>query len=101
MKLHKGDTVQVVSGKDSGKSGKITKVLEKELKVVVEEVNKYKKHVKARSQNQKSEILTLTRPLPVSNVALMCPKCKKITRVGYKTLNKEKVRICHKCGQAI
>lgn len=101
MKLKKGDTVKLVSGKDKGKSGKITNVLTKEMRVAVEGVNLYKRHKKARSQNQKSEIVTLIRPLPVSNVALVCPKCKKITRIGYKTINKEKVRICRKCQEAI
>lgn len=101
MKLKKGDTVKLVSGKDKGKSGKITDVLTKEMRVAVEGVNMYKKHKKARTQNEKAEIVTLVRPLPVANVALVCPKCKKITRIGYKTLNKEKVRICKKCQEAI
>lgn len=101
MKLHKGDTVKVVIGKDRGKSAKITRVHEKEGKVTVEGVNLFKRHIKSRSQNQKSEIVTLTRPLQQTNVALVCPKCKKMTRVGYKMINKEKVRICRKCEEAI
>ena len=101
MKLHIGDTVQVVTGKDSGKTGKIEKVFSKEQKVLVEGVNQYKRHLKARRANQKSEIITLTKPLPVANVALLCAKCKKITRVGYKITGEDKVRICKKCQAEI
>jgi len=99
MKLKKGDTVQVVRGKDSGKIAKIDRVFSKEGKVLVEGVNQYKRHVKARTQGQKSEIITLTKPLPVSNVRLLCPHCKKLTRVGYKILKEAKSRICRKCKE--
>lgn len=101
MKLHTGDEVLVQIGKDKGKKGKITRVFTKEHKVVVDGVNLFKRHVKARMQGQKSEIITLTKPLDVAKVALICPKCKKQTRVGYKIENKDKVRICRKCEKEI
>lgn len=101
MKLKQGDLVTVVRGKDSGKTEKIVKVFSKEAKVVVENVNQYKRHVKARLQGQKSEIITITKPLAVANVQLVCPKCKKLTRVGYKMLKDEKVRYCKKCKAEI
>ncbi|MDP3941422.1 MAG: 50S ribosomal protein L24 [bacterium] len=101
MKIKKGDNVQVVSGKDKGKSGKVIQAHEKQETVSVEGLNLYKRHVKSRSQNQKSEIVTRVRPLPIANVALVCPKCKKITRVGYTMVNKEKVRICRKCEETL
>ena len=101
MKLKTGDLVTVVRGKDSGKTEKIVKVFSKEAKVVVEGVNQYKRHVKARLQGQKSEIITITKPLPVASVQLVCPKCKKLTRVGYKMLKDEKVRYCKKCKAEI
>ncbi|MGH7204256.1 MAG: 50S ribosomal protein L24 [Candidatus Levyibacteriota bacterium] len=101
MKLKKGDAVTVVRGKDSGKNGTVEKVFSKEAKVLVGGVNQYKRHVKARTQGQKSEIITLTKPLPLANVQLVCPKCKKLTRVGYKMLKDEKVRICRKCNAEI
>lgn len=101
MKLKKGDTVQVVSGKDKGKTGKILDVFPKENKVLVEGVNQYKRHLKARTQTQKSEIVTKTFPLPVANVVLICTNCKKETRVGYEKLNSKKVRICKICKQSL
>ncbi|MBU2632388.1 50S ribosomal protein L24 [Patescibacteria group bacterium] len=97
LKFRKGDTVKVVSGKDKGKEGKIETVFTKENKVLVGGVNLYKRHLKARSQAQPSEIITISKPLPVSNVALICPKCKLITRIGFNLEGKNKVRICKKC----
>ena len=101
MKLIKGDEVKVNSGKDAGKTGKIEKVFTKENKAVVAGINQFKRHVKARVPGQKSEIITITKPLPLSALALICPKCKKPTRVGYKMLKDEKIRICKKCNTEI
>lgn len=101
LKLKKGDTVKVVVGKDKGKEGKIEAAFTKEGRVLVAGVNMYKRHLKARSQTQPSEIITITKPLPVSNVALICPKCKLITRVGFNMEGKDKVRICRKCKAQI
>ncbi|MBI4084517.1 MAG: 50S ribosomal protein L24 [Candidatus Levybacteria bacterium] len=101
MKIKKGDQVTIVIGKDKGKQGKVLKVLTKEDKVLVEGVNQYKRHMKARTQNQKSEIITLTKPLPVANVAFVCPKCKKEARIGYTMEGKEKMRVCKRCGKTI
>lgn len=101
MKLKKGDTVKVLIGKDKGRTGTVSKVFPKENKVFVEGVNQYKKHVKAKVRGQKSEIITITKPLPVSNVALVCPKCNKPTRIGYAILNNEKARVCRRCKERI
>lgn len=98
MKIHKGDSVKVITGKDSGKVAKVEKVFSKTGKVLVEGVNQYKRHIKARMQGQKSEIVTLTKPLPMTNVMIMCPKCKQPTRVGVKVLKDSKVRVCKKCN---
>jgi large subunit ribosomal protein L24 len=102
MKLRKGDTIKVLIGKDKGKTGQIERVYPARDQVLVAGVNEYKRHLKSRSQNQKSEIITITKPLPVSNVAMLCPKCKKVTRIGIK-LDKDgkKVRVCAKCRKEI
>ncbi|MDO8657250.1 MAG: 50S ribosomal protein L24 [Candidatus Levybacteria bacterium] len=100
MKLRKGDEVKIIRGKDKGKGGKIDKVFSKENKVLVTGVNQYKRHMKAKSQNQPSEIVTITKPLPVPNVMLVCPKCHLPTRVGF-SMEDKKIRICKKCKQAI
>lgn len=101
MKLKKGDEVKVTRGKDKGKTGKIEKVSPKENKVLVLGVNQYKRHLKARSQNQPSEIATITKPLPIANVLLICPKCHLPTRIGYSFEDKKKMRVCKKCKQII
>lgn len=84
MKIKKGDTVQVMIGKDKGKKGEVVKVLPSKGMVVVENVNQYKRHIKGRAQGQKSEIVTITKPLHASKVSLIDPKKKKPARAGYK-----------------
>ncbi len=100
MKLKIGDTVKIVAGKDKGREGKIEMLLPKKNSVVVPEVNMYKKHVKGQ-QGQKGGMYDLPRPLNVAKVALICPNCKKITRVGYKIEKDVKLRICRKCEKNI
>jgi large subunit ribosomal protein L24 len=101
MKLKKGDNIKVVKGKDKGKTGKIEKIFPKVGKVLVANVNLYKRHLKARSQRQPSEIVTLTKPLMQENVILICPKCHKETRIGYKIEKNTKSRICKRCKGTI
>lgn len=101
MKIKKGDNVKVIRGKDKGKTGKVEKVFPKLGKVLIPNVNLFKRHLKARSEKQPSEIVTLTKPLPEESVALVCPKCHKITRVGFKLEKDVKSRICRKCKSEI
>lgn len=101
MKLLKGDTVKVVTGKDKNKVGKILKVYANEGKVLVDNVNQYKRHLKKKSQNDTSQIVTLTKPMPIPNVALICPKCNRVTRVGLRWEKDKKVRFCKKCGKTL
>lgn len=101
MKLIKGDHIKIVSGKNKGQEGTVEQVFAKLDKVLIPGVNEYKKHVKARNANQKSEIKIITKPLPLAAVALICPKCKKQTRVGYVMEKDKKVRICKKCSAKI
>lgn len=100
MKLKKNDQVIALLGKDKGKKGKIEKVYLKEARVLVPGLNIYKKHVKAREGVQ-GGIIDKTRPIAISKLALVCPKCGKQTRVGYQVVNSEKHRICKKCKSII
>jgi large subunit ribosomal protein L24 len=100
MKLKKGDTVKVVAGKDKGKEGMVETTLPKRNAVIIPEVNMYKKHIKGQ-QGQKGGIYDVPRPINVAKLALICPKCKKITRVGYEIVKSEKLRICRKCKKTI
>jgi large subunit ribosomal protein L24 len=101
MKIRKNDNVIMLSGKDKGKTGKVIAVFLKERKVIVESLNLIKKHVRARKQGQKGQIINKERAVSVSNVALICKSCGKPTRVGYKVIGENKVRICKKCKNEV
>ena len=101
MKIKKGDNVKVLVGKDKGKTGKVEKVYLEDNKVLIAGVNEFKRHVKSRAQNEKSEIKTITKPINATNVAIVCGSCKKTTRVGIIFEKGKKVRICRKCGKEI
>ena len=101
MKLHKKDLVQVMTGKDRGRQAQIATVFPKEDRVLLPGINQYKKHRKAQGEGKPGEIVTLDRPIAVSKLALICPKCKLPTRIGYLIKDKKKSRICRKCKNII
>jgi len=101
MKIKKGDTVLIIKGKDRGKTGKVIKALPKENRIIVEGLNLVKKHIKPKRTGEKGEIVEIPAPLYVSKVKLICPSCKKPTKVGYKFVNDIKKRYCKKCKNLI
>jgi large subunit ribosomal protein L24 len=118
MKIRKGDLVQVLSGKDRGKQGRIIEADPAKRRVMVENLNIVKKHRKPRpmkdssrmgqTQIQPGGVIDLAAPLPVSNVMLVCPTCNRPTRVGYEFREDEKgrrikVRVCKRadCGEVL
>jgi large subunit ribosomal protein L24 len=101
MKLKKGDSVKVASGKDRGREGKIEAIFPKDNTVLILGINQYKKHKKSQGQNQPGEIITMNRPLMAGKVAIICPKCKQVSRIGYKMKENKKVRVCRKCDGEI
>lgn len=102
MKLKVNDTVKIMVGRDKGKVGKILKVIPGKRMVLVENVNQFKRHLKARLQGQKSEIVLITRPIFASKVALYDAKSKKTTRVGISVAKDgKKVRVAKKKGVVI
>jgi large subunit ribosomal protein L24 len=102
MKIRKGDRVRVLTGKDRGKEGEVMRALPKDRKVIVDGVNVARKHQRPTRATQQGGIIDKDMPIPVANVALLCPSCGKPTRVGY-TFDKsgQKVRVCHKCDGEI
>lgn len=100
LKFKIGDTVKITAGKDKGREGKIEKILPEEMKVLVPGVNLYKKHVKGFG-DVKAGVYDIPRGLGFGKIALVCPKCKKVTRVGFKFAGTDKVRFCKKCGKEI
>ncbi len=101
MKILKGDKVVVIAGKDKGKEGIVQAVYPKLDRVVVEGVNLRKKHRKPTQQSPEGSIVEIYAPIHVSNVALIDPKTKKATRVGYKEEKGKKVRYAKRSGQKL
>ena len=97
MKVKKNDTVLVLTGKDAGKTGSVVAALPKANKVIVDGVNIQKKHKKARSAQDVSEIQSKPGAIDASNVMVICPTCGKATRVAYMVEGDKKVRTCKKC----
>jgi len=105
QRIKKGDTVEVIAGKDIGVRGEVLRVLPKDNRVVVAQVNIAKKHqrpMQAGRQQVQPGIIEFEAPLHLSNVMLICTQCHERTRVGFR-VNEEgnKVRVCRKCGDDI
>ena len=98
MDIKKGDTVEVLSGKDRGKRGTVLRAMPSEGKVVVEGVAKVRKAVRPDQQNQQGGFVSKEAPIWASTVNLVCPECGQRTRVGHKKDGKNKLRVCKKCG---
>ena len=115
MKVKKGDLVQVLSGKDRGKQGRVIDALPRERRVIVENLNVVKRHTRPKPVKNASRmggaqvtpggVIEKAAPLPVANVMLVCPTCGKPTRVSTieKTIAGKQVRlrVCKKCGEEI
>jgi large subunit ribosomal protein L24 len=101
MKVKKGDNVLIIAGKDKGRTGKITRALPKDAKILVEGINLKKKHVRPKREGEKGQVVDIPAALDISNVKVICPKCGKATRIGYEIKSEQKNRICKKCNQII
>ena len=102
MNVRSGDTVEIITGKDCGKQGKVIVTNPEKGTVIVEGLNMVTKHKKPRSAQEQGGKIEREGALDVSNVALVCPKCGKTTRVNHVLgENGKYVRTCHKCGAVI
>lgn len=101
MKVKKGDTVRLLRGRDAGKTGKIIRVWPPQRRVLVEGVQMVQRHIRPKRAGEKGQRLAVAATLPVSNVQLICPSCKRGTRVGIKRQGSERWRICKKCQAVI
>lgn len=101
-KIRKGDTVQVIKGKDVGKKGKVLKVFPGGGCAVVEGINLFKKHRRQTRQDQPAGIVSVELPIRSANLRLLCRHCNRPTRVGFKILSdKTKARFCKSCKEVI
>lgn len=111
MKIKKGDKVKILAGKDKGKTGKVLQVFPSKNKISIEGLNLLIKHMRPRRQGEKGQRIEFPAPMNISNVMLLCSKCNKPARVGYKTVKTEKTetakaktkkyRVCKKCNQVV
>ena len=102
MKIRRDDTVLVITGKDTGKKGRVRQSSPKESRVVVEGVNMVKRHMRPRGRARQAGIIEREAPIHISNVMLLCTKCNRPTRCGIRLLEDgSKVRVCRRCGEMI
>ncbi|OGY46752.1 MAG: 50S ribosomal protein L24 [Candidatus Buchananbacteria bacterium RIFCSPLOWO2_01_FULL_46_12] len=102
MRIKKGDKVKVLAGKDKGKTGKVLQVFLERQRVSVEGVNLLFKNMRPRKQGERGQRIQFPAPIIAANVALVCPKCGQVTRIGRQLAEgKKKVRICRKCKSVI
>ena len=101
MKLHKGDNVKILSGKDSGKTWTVLRALPDEDKIVVDGLNVFKKRSRPKKQGEKGQTVLVPRPMLASKVMLICSSCKEPTRVGSRLEGARKVRYCKKCKSTL
>ena len=103
--VRKGDKVRIISGKDSGKEGKILTAMPENERVIVEDCNMVTRHVKPRRQGEAGGRIEQAGSIHVSNVQLVCPSCKMPTRVAHQIVEvngkKKSVRVCKQCGKQI
>jgi large subunit ribosomal protein L24 len=100
--LKLNDQVEVITGKDKGRVGKILKLYNKSDRALVERINMVKRHTKPRAEGQEGQIVEKEAAVHVSNLMLVCPKCTNTVRVANQTLEDgTKVRICKKCSESV
>ncbi|RJR10304.1 50S ribosomal protein L24 [Candidatus Parcubacteria bacterium] len=108
MRIKINDKVQVMSGKDKGKTGKVLQILPDSNQVVVEGINTMYKHLRSRQKGEKGQRVQFNGPVAISNLQVVCPKCNKVSRLGTKMAEasesakkKTKARFCKKCQEVI
>jgi len=100
--IKKDDKVKVIAGKDKGKIGKVLNIKRKDRRIVIENINMTKKHVRPSAKNRQGGIIESEAPIHWSNVMLMCSKCVKPVRIKMKRLEDgKKIRVCRKCDEII
>ena len=101
-KIRRDDQILVIAGRDRGKQGRVRQVLIRERRLLVEGVQMVKRHLKSQPGVRQAGIIEKEAPISTSSVMLLCPKCEKPVRVGFKIKeNKQKARVCKKCQQEI
>ena len=102
LKIKRNDMVQVITGKDKGKQGRVIRVMPEANKALVEKINYVKKAVRKTQKDQQGGVIQKEAPIQISNLMLVCPKCSRPTRVGATVLKDQtKSRFCKKCQELL
>lgn len=102
LKIRKGDTVQVIKGKDRGKKGKVINVFLQKQRCLVEAINLVKKHKRQTRQDQQGGIVSIEAPISISNLMYFCKTCNQAVRLGFKVSKEnKKARFCKKCKETV
>ena len=104
LKIRRGDKIQVISGRDKGEQGEVLRVLPKNSAVVVQGINLRKKHqrqIQAGGKTMNPGVIQFEAPVHVSNIMLVCPKCKQLSRVGIRRSEGSVERFCKKCEAVV
>ncbi len=99
--VRKNDLVEVITGEERERRGRVLEIIPAKTMAIVEGVNLVKKHQRARSQAKPSGIVTVPAPVHISNLMLICPKCGKKAKVRMEKIENKRVRICKKCGESL
>jgi len=101
IRIKRGDTVAVLSGKDKGKTGKVLQVFPERERALVERLNLAKHFERRTQQNQAGGVIEREAPMPLSKLGLWCPRCRRPSRVGVEATGDGKRRICRRCREAL
>ncbi len=101
MKIKKGDTVEILSGNDKGKTGEVLETIPAKGRIIVKGINMRKKHIKPKKQGEEGGIISVECSIDSSKANVVCPKCNKGVKVAIKNENGKKIRVCKKCGATI
>jgi len=99
--IKKNDLVEVNTGEEKGRRGRVLEIILEKRTAIVEGINLVKKHQRARSQTQPAGIITKPASINISNLVLICPKCGKKTKIKREKIEKKRTRICKECGEII
>ena len=99
--IKKDDLVEVNTGEEKGRRGRVLEIMPEKKQAIIEGINLVKKHQRARSQAKPSGIVTVPGPIHFSNLVLICSKCGKKAKVKREKIEERRVRICKKCGEII
>ncbi len=101
MRIKKGDKVRIIYGKDKGREGVVERVYKRQRRILIPGLNIYKKHIKKSEKIPQGSLVEVASPIDISKVMIICTRCGKKTRIGFKLTKGKKIRVCKECKSKI